>query len=393
MKLKYFVKNNKIIYKIYFYIFTIVMKLFQLIIRPDKDSIIFVSYGGKKYDDSPKVIYEYLKNNEKYSNYKLYYALINPEKYNNIPNNEKVKIDSIKYYYRLFKCKYWITNSSVQRGLNFKNEKHVNVLFMHGLTALKKSQKNINSSGEQFKMVKPEKFDMVFIEGTKERNLVLNNVNVNKENLFNFGLPRIDELIKINSNSTIKKEIRKKIGIPENKKVILYAPTYREYSKTLVNGITIKPSINIEKWKKELKDEYVLLLTSHYEISNELKYNFDNKFVFDVSNYNSFNELLSISDILISDYSNIVFDNYIIEKPAFCFGYDYEEYISKGRGFYTKLEDIYLDGIIRDEISLINKIKIINYKKYKNYSISKRDEFILNYGDSTEKCIKQIFSK
>ena len=389
IKIKNFVKNNRYVYICYYYGFSFILRFISLFIRKNDNYLFFVSYGGKKYDDSPKVIYEYLKNDSGYSNLKFKWGFINPDEYDYIPNNEKVKIDTIRYYYYLIRSKYWISNSSVQRGLNFKSKKNKNILFMHGLTALKKSSKDFKSKGKQFKMVNPEYFDMVFIEGTEEKEIILRNINVDEDHIYNYGLPRCDELIKIYNNNETKLNIKKKLNISVNKKIILYAPTYREYNKSSFNGIITKPKLDISKWQKELSSEYVLLITSHYEIGNKFDFQYSD-FVIDVCNYNSINELLAVTDILITDYSNIVFDYSLLEKPSFCYGYDYKEYLEKGRGFYNSLSDVYYDGVIEDESKLINKIKNINIDKMSNFNKKLHKRFIANYGNSIYNCVRKI---
>ena len=130
-----------------------------------------------------------------------------------------------------------------------------------------------------------------------------------------------------------------------------------------------------------------LLLTMRLEI-NLILHNKD--FAFDVADYNSMNELLAISDILVTDYSNIVFDFSILKRPFFCYGYDYSEYVKKGRGFYTPLSEIYKDGIIEEEDLLLEKIKTGDLEKLKEHSENICNEFILHYGDATLRCIEEI---
>ena len=390
IKIKNFIKSHPFFYQIYYYIASFIVRILAFFVKVDDKKILFVSYGGKKFDDSPKVIYEALKRDDKLKDFSFTWAFIDPDKYQNMPQEEKVKIDTFSYYIKALKSKYWISNASIQRGLNFKSKRHKNILFMHGLTALKKSSKDFKSIGKQFKMVKPEKFDKVFIEGKKERKFVLENIDVDEKNLYNYGLPRCDELLGIANNDKLLEEIKRKLNIPLGKKVILYAPTYREYNALRFSGIHTKPQLDLEKWQESLGENYVLLITSHYEIGNKFDFTYNKDFAFDVADYNSMNELLAISDILVTDYSNIVFDFSILKRPFFCYGYDYSEYVKKGRGFYTPLSEIYKDGIIEEEDLLLEKIKTSDLEKLKEHSKNICNEFILHYGDATLRCIEEI---
>ena len=69
-KIVYLLKNNSIVYSIYSFIFNIFFKLLRIFIKTDNNVILINSFGGKKYDDSPKVIFDYMKTRKKYDKYK-----------------------------------------------------------------------------------------------------------------------------------------------------------------------------------------------------------------------------------------------------------------------------------------------------------------------------------
>ena len=118
------VKNNNSIYKIYSYTFNFFLLLMKIFIKVKDNIILINSFGGKKYDDSPRVIFEYMKTQEKYEKYKIYWAFENPERFD-IEGATKIKIDTLQYFIIALKAKYWITNSAIERGLKFKNKKTV----------------------------------------------------------------------------------------------------------------------------------------------------------------------------------------------------------------------------------------------------------------------------
>ena len=137
-QLKAIVKNSSLIYCMYYYVGSLLFKIIGFFIKTDKNLILFVSYGGKKYDDSPKILYEYLIKNPISPEHKYVWAFIEPSKFENVPN--KVKIDSFKYYITALKAGYWVTNSSASRGLNFKKSATKNILFEHGMVGIKKNR-------------------------------------------------------------------------------------------------------------------------------------------------------------------------------------------------------------------------------------------------------------
>ena len=106
-KLKALLKQNIVIYFIYSTIFNLIFKVLKIFIKVDNNTIIITSYGGRKYDDSPKVIFEYMKTQKKYDKYKIYWAFEEPEQYK-IEGAEKIKIDTPKYFIIALKAKYKI---------------------------------------------------------------------------------------------------------------------------------------------------------------------------------------------------------------------------------------------------------------------------------------------
>ena len=121
-------------------------------------------------------------------------------------------------------------------------------------------------------------------------------------------------------------DIKKKLGISPEKKVIMYAPTWR-----VRNQFNMK--IDIQELKKQLQDDYVLMLRIHPFAVKGLKEDLLDEFVINVSNYPSVEELYLASDIVITDYSSVMFDYAILNRPMLFFTYDLEDYRDTLRGF------------------------------------------------------------
>lgn len=152
--------------------------------------------------------------------------------------------------------------------------------------------------------------------------------------------------------------LRATLGIPYNKKIIFYAPTFR---KAGAMPLPFDPKTLLDS----LNDEYVIITKLHY--LNHLNKNYDG--VIDCTSYSDIADLMKISDILISDYSSLVLDFALLNKPIVLFQYDYEDYM-KQRGVYFDFGD-YLppEQIVKSEEALYhldwnsldgNNSKIIN---------------------------------
>ncbi len=268
--LKNLVKNNKIIYTLYNKIFSGILNFIGLFVKIDKKQALFVVYGGKRYDDSPRFIYEYIKRQPEYQDIKCIWAFIDPKEFDFLPKNEKVKIDTKNYYKAVLKSRYWITNSSVQRGLSISTKRHIDVLLQHGMAGIKKLGTNIDKKNKSFKLNKQEQFDMIFIEGKKEIDILTKAWQMKPEKFYSTGLPRNDELYNIEPEKVL--EIKQKLKIPLNKKVILYAPTFREFYLDSSFDNIIEPPFNFEKLNEELSKEYVMVVTAHYQVGKLLRY-------------------------------------------------------------------------------------------------------------------------
>lgn len=127
------------------------------------------------------------------------------------------------------------------------------------------------------------------------------------------GIPRNDALYHATDND--KNNIRERLGLPLDKKIILCAPTWRDSED---NGATcaIKPPITASFWNEQLKDDYIILFRTHAYTNTLMGVVFDD-FIRDFSSYPNVNDLLIASDILISDYSSIMIDFLFLNDRSF----------------------------------------------------------------------------
>lgn len=380
-QLKALVKYIKPIYILYNILGNFFLKCLRFFVKTDDKLILFISYGGKKYDDSPKVIYEQMKKDNRFNEYKLFWAFTEPEKYVYI--DKKIKVDTLKYFKIAISARVWITNSTVERGLNFKGKNTLYIDTWHG-TPIKKMGSDIKSDNKAFKLRGNWSVDVMTSQSDYEADIFSRVFNIDRNKFLLCGLPRNDELV--NYDTQKKEYLRHKLNIDKNKKIILYMPTFREFKKNINQECELIPPISLEKWKKKLSNEYVLLFRAHYEVSKTMNIVNDN-FVKDVTNYPVLNELMIVSDILISDYSSVYFDYSVMNKPMFYFTYDYEEY-SKKRGLYFDIREE-LNGADNED-DLIYLLSNFDLKKEKNRLISFKNKYVNYYGNATSHLLNHI---
>lgn len=380
------IKYSKALYNMYYHIGSFAVKCLGLFISQKKNLIVFSSFGGRKYDDSPRCIYEEMLMDSRYKDYDLVWALGKPEDFE-IEGARKVKCDTIEYYRTLMHAAVWVTNSTMERGLSFKPNSIFNVNTWHG-TPIKLMGSDISKGNTSFcSKGRKNHTDIMHAQGQYDIDIFSKVFGVPRKNFRIIGLPRNDELVNCNTDEN-RKRIRAKLQIPESKKIILYAPTFREYDKDSGSNCILMPPIDLNKWEKELGCDYVLLMRAHYEVVKVMQFE-DNGFVKNMSNYPNLNELMIVSDMLISDYSSIFFDYSVQDKPMLCFAYDYEKYSSL-RGLYFDIRTKLQGNCITEE-DLINKIKFLDKDKAVEVTRKFRNEYIEASGSASKQTLDIIW--
>lgn len=376
-----FVKYSPFVYKIYYYCGTFLLKFLRFIVRPDDNVILFSSFGGRKFDDSPRDIYKQMITDERYNDFKLVWAFQEPNKFENNKLNA-IKTDGLKYYITALKARVWVTNSSIERGLSFKGKKTLYFDTWHG-TPLKKMGSDASENNKSFGSIGNWLVDVFTAQGEYEAKIFSNAFNIPLDNFAIIGLPRNDQLA--NYSISERNKIRANLGIDDDIKVILYAPTFREYTQSS-SGIRLELPIDFTKWEDRLKNKFLILFRAHYEVAKIMHIE-ESEFIHDVSNYPVLNDLMIASDILISDYSSIFFDYSIMDKPMLHFCYDYDLY-EKERGMYFDIRE-WLPGA-ENEDDLLDLLVNLNHKKSIQNTISFRDKYVTAYGNASKQSLDII---
>lgn len=377
-RLEHYIKHNKFAQKAYKVILGSIIRFAGLFIKKDHQLVLFTGLAGG-YNDSPREIYEYMMEKHPDSGYKYVWALNQPKDIT-IKGCKLIKLDSIEYFITAIKAKYWIACVNIERGLNFKKRETRYLNTWHGIP-----MKTIGNAVPGRNDYDFSNVDIFCCSGNYDRNIMLKDLCIDENCLYKIGMPRNDKLFKKEFSIT---EIKRKIGIPNEKKVILYAPTWRD-SLDFNKACTIDPRIDFEKWAKCFNQEYVMLIRTH-AYSKEIELVGLNDFIIDVTHYENINELFYLADILISDYSSVIFDYAILEKPIICYAYDYDEY-RKSRGLYLDLQKDLPNGIFKTEDEVIRHIQNIDYQDQCNRTAKFKNAYIEVKGNATEICSELLF--
>lgn len=382
-RLDYVLKHNAFISKAFRNTLSSIMKIWGLFVPMDRKMILFSAHG-RKYNDSPRAIYEYMISRDEFKDYTFVWALEDPDSVD-IPGPAlKVKADTSQYFKTSLKAKYWITCVNIERSLRYKkkNCKYLNT--WHGVAFNCIGNAAGGRNDYDFSHI-----DYFCYESDYQKTIFKRDFKVREEALIPTGLPRNDELYNVSEQEI--ESLKEKLGLPLHKKIILYAPTWRD-SNDKGASYSIKPPIDINKWEKELKDEYVLLLRTHAYTTDLLGVDF-NDFCRNFSTHLCINDLFKVADILISDYSACIADFSILERPIICFAYDYDEYRAT-RGLYIDFAKEMPNGIFYDQDSIIKHLKKINMaKEGQKTKRMIKDKFTYIGGNATEQCVNALFKK
>ncbi|MGF7012921.1 CDP-glycerol glycerophosphotransferase family protein [Ornithinibacillus bavariensis] len=390
------IKDNLLLSKIIIGTFKYIFKLLGWALPQNKRRIVFESFMGKQISDNPKAIFEYISLN--FPDYKLYWSVEQKDLIEDSNHLNLIKRFSLKWIYFMATSKYWISNSRLPLWLP-KPRKTIYVQTWHG-TPLKKIGIDIDevhmvkTNTKEYKesfLSETSRWDYLISPNQYSTRIFKKAFNFNKR-IIESGYPRNDFLVNFNYEEEIKR-LKYKMKLPLDKKVILYAPTWRDNQYDSEGKYNFKINLDLKRMYDVLVEDYIIVLRFHYLVSNNIDIRELEGFVYDFSKYEDIRELYLISDLLITDYSSVFFDYSILKRPMLFYIYDIEEYKNDLRGFYFNFEEKAPGPLVQTTDQLLNAIKSIEEK---GYSPSKEivefyEQFTsLEDGKATERVVKAL---
>ena len=325
----------------------------------DNTTIIFESFGGRQVSDSPYAIYKVFKT--LYPGINMIWSIDRSQK-------KFCKENQIAYVVRrtnkwvrvLEKSQFWISNArfpswvkkpnyvtyiQTWHGTPLKNlGLDIENVSMPGTTTAKYHKNFVREANRWDALVSPNDYStQIFRSAFGFNNQILK-----------IGYPRNDELI--NTQPQDIDAIKEQLGIPLDKKVVMYAPTYRDNQFAEKGKYTFELPFDLDDFRKSFGDDTVLILRMHYLISNALDISDYSDFVYDYSNYPNISDLYLVSDLLITDYSSVFFDYAYLKRPILFYPYDYHLYKEELRGFYLNYEKDLPGKIAKNSKQLLEEI-------------------------------------
>lgn len=314
-----------------------------------KETVLFKSFGGQ-YNDNPKYVSEKL--HEIAPNVQIVWVISDKSKCDDIPDYVKrISIESNDYVKYASRSQVVIDNMDGIRGFVserpneffrslFKSKRQLNISTWHG-TPLKKIGLDVPEMQSKKYMYTSAAYISAGCDYSKEifeKAFYPTKIKLN-------GSPRNDILFSISNEK--RKNIMKKLGIPLDRNVILFAPTFRnsleESGVRQIRELDFQKLFNI--LTKKFGSEWCFVFRVHHEVlkminTNKLMGQFGEGRFIDGNSHDDMAEYLSIADILLTDYSSSFFDFALTRRPCFLLTLDRKHYIDDERGIYIPIDEL-----------------------------------------------------
>lgn len=348
----------------------------------EKDMILFLGFDFK-YVGNSKYLFDFIVKNNKENN-RIYFVTSDK----NVPEKYRIEPNSNRFYLLLKKSKVVIAESWIP--LDFEKQRNQKwIQLWHG-TPFKKMlfdshETYISSFYPNHKRNKHAdiiRWDFLLADSLIAKEKFASSFLLEEEKILPYGYPRVQWLRDNKNNLELLKKIKNDLGILPNQKVILYVPTWRDYNfKTPIADFS--HILDLNKLSDSLGEDYIIINKGHSFINNLIN---SNKVINFPSNMDV-QPLILISDIIISDYSSIIFDAMAIDKPFYLYVNDFDKYIN-ARGIYEDMSEKLSTFYVNEEVDLINKL--VNISSYPHSAFnSLKDEYTSSFVSNSYDLIYQ----
>lgn len=340
-------------------VFAILYNLYRLFGRkPNRVFCIMTHDSGK--DSSVGSVIQYLMEKEK--KYEYYY-LRKEEKKNIGKGFSKVKEQLtfllIKPYYMATSSYIFMDNCFLPMAyMDIPKEIKV-VQLWHGTGTIKKFGQDANVGKlKELERKCNEKITHLIANSSYIKGIYEHSFGIAKDKIYVLGIPRTDTLFQQERQNKQINEFYERYPQLKEKKIILYAPTFRD--EEVGKG---KLHLDLDLIEKKLPTNYVLLLKLHPFVADDFiktreYYNRNGEIcIYNVSEYKDVNPLLLVSHTLVTDYSSVIFEYCILEKPMIFYAYDLERFSENGRGFYEDYQSYVPGPVVKSTKELLEVIE------------------------------------
>ncbi|WP_328544719.1 bifunctional glycosyltransferase family 2 protein/CDP-glycerol:glycerophosphate glycerophosphotransferase [Streptomyces europaeiscabiei] len=354
--------------------------------------VVFESHLGRQYSDSPRAIYEEMRRQG--LDFEAVWSYTGrPEGFP--ADATLVRRWSLPYLRALARAEFWIDNQSFPLKLT-KRPGTTYIQTWHG-SALKRMGFDepgwkLKSRAEQAEQQRTlDRFDHFLIRSEHDVRTLAKAFRLREKVLLRVGYPRNDALVRARGAAE-RPSLAAELGIPADRRILLYAPTFRHQGQ---RRFTLP--FDVERFAESFGDEYVLLVRAHYLNHVVLPPSVRGR-VIDVSAHHDVTPVLALADALITDYSSVMFDYALLDRPMLFFTHDYEEYVHEGRGTYFDLPERAPGPIVRTEDELHSVLRSMSLDEQTLKYAAARERFTAAFGEydkgtAAQSVVDQFFSE
>ncbi len=302
--------------------------------RPLRDLAVFTSFGGRQYSCNPRAIYAEMRRRRP----DLDYAWVTMDGQFGTPPGARLLLAGSKDHYEaMARARYIVANDLLPAWFRDRDGQVV-LQTWHG-TPLKHAGLDIERPKFANGIIYPDlvredagRWDVLLSQNAFSTPIFRQAFGFDGE-IMEAGYPRND-LLRHPERDGLAARAGARLGLPPGKKVVLYAPTWRDDALPEGNGYRFFMQLDLDAAARKLGGDHTILVRMHSNIRGGLRVPASGGSVLDVSAYPDITDLLLIADILITDYSSVLFDFANTGRPVLFFAYDLERFRDRLRGFY-----------------------------------------------------------
>jgi CDP-glycerol glycerophosphotransferase len=300
----------------------------------NRRKVVFENFAGRGYGDNPKYIAEELLSRN--LNYDLVWIVKKGTSYSFPSGLRTVSSGTMRELLELATAQFWVDNNRKKKHIaKSDNQKYIQT--WHGFYPLKKMEKDAETSLTKeyvASAIHDSQMTDLMVSGCKARTEIYKKSFWYDGEIAEWGTPRNDIFF---SGRDLRGQVYNSLGIHSGKKLVLYAPTFRDDHSVSAYDIDfdrLRYSLN-----HRFGGEWVCVVRLHPAISEKSSFMNYSDVIIDASAYPDIQELFAASDLLITDYSDCMFEFSLTRKTVLIYASDIESY-TKGRNFYYDIHDL-----------------------------------------------------
>jgi CDP-glycerol glycerophosphotransferase len=353
--------------------------------------VLFESFAGRQYSDSPRAVHEELV--ARGTDLAQLWT-VRDDQVAVPPTARAVRYGGAEWYEALATSRYVVTNSHLPDWFERAPGQTVAQLW-HG-TPLKRigfDAPDVRHADRQYlsRLARETPHWTFLVSPNTFSTPVLRRAFRYEGEVLEAGYPRNDVLLR--AREPVSAAVRRRLGLPAGRRVVLYAPTWRDDQFHGAGRYRFVSRLDVEQVRRALGDDHVLLVRRHPNQVDEIPQAGDG-FVWDVSTYPDMADLLALADVLVTDYSSAMFDFAITGRPMLFFTYDLEHYRDNLRGFYVDFEDVAPGPLLATSAEVVAAVRDVEdvaagyAARYERFRARFCD---LDDGKATERVVDRLF--